>query len=284
MKECWDEGMLQAYLDGELAQELAEKAALHLRSCEPCADAAREMESEGALLTAALAPEFEVNVPTERLRSRIDDAVGQLQPNPVHAGVSSERSWLQKFTDLFDVTPQRAFSYAAVAALLIAALALSVIYLKRGEVSRGVEIADGQKPESVTPQPASNSAPLPSTVEKPNEVFIADGGPKKSPKRYARQENEKTPNLIPGERDYLKAIAALNATIKSDHRMMRPAVQVEYEHNLAVVNQAIANTRGVAQKNPNDQDTAKFVLSAYQSKVDLLTQVADTRAFNPQQK
>lgn len=284
MKECLDEGMLQAYLDGELAHELAEKAALHLRSCNPCADAGREMESEVALLTAALAPEFEVNVPTESLRSRLDDAINQLQPTPVRAKVSPERSWLQKFTDLFGVTPQRAFSYAALAALLLAAIALSVIYLKRGEVSRGIEIANIPKPESVTPKPAPNSAPLPSPVEKPNEVLIAGGGPKKSLRRYVKSENERTPNFIPGERDYLKAIAALDATIKSDHRMMRPAVQVEYEHNLAVVNEAIANTRGAAQKNPNDQDTAKFVLSAYQSKVDLLTQVADTRAFNPQQK
>ncbi|MDX6384606.1 MAG: hypothetical protein QOK48_2179, partial [Blastocatellia bacterium] len=47
---------------------------------------------------------------------------------------------------------------------------------------------------------------------------------------------------------------------------------------------AIANTRGAARKNPNDPDTAQFVLSAYQSKVDLLTQVADTRAFSLQQK
>lgn len=282
MKECLDEGMLQAYLDGELALELAQEAALHLRSCKPCGDAAREMESEVALLTAALAPEFEVNVPTNRLRSRIDDAIGQLQPNPIHARGSSERSWLQTFTDLFGVTPQRAFSYAAVAALLIAAIALSVIYVKLGEVSRGVEIAIRPKPESVTPKPATDSAPLPSPFEKPDEVVLADGRPKKSPPRHVRRDERI--NFIPGEQDYLKAIAALDATIKSDHQRMRPAVQVEYEHNLAVVNQAIANTRGAAQKNPNDQDTAKFVLSAYQSKVDLLTQVADTRAFNPQQK
>jgi hypothetical protein len=283
MKECLDEGMLQAYLDGELSHESAEKTALHLTVCKTCADAAPEMEGEAALMAAALAPEFEVSVPSERLRSRIDEAIAGLQPSPDRASVSS-RSWLQSFTDLFAVTPQRAFSYAAVAALLIAAIALGVIYLKRGDVSRGVEIANRQQPENTTPKPAPNSAPLPSPLEKLNQVLLADAGPKKSPKRYARHENERTPNLIPGEQDYLKAIAALDATIKSDHRMMRPAVQVEYEHNLAVVNQAIANTRGAARKNPSDPDTAQFVLSAYQSKVDLLTQVADTRAFNLQQK
>ena len=65
---------------------------------------------------------------------------------------------------------------------------------------------------------------------------------------------------------------------------MRPALQVEYEHNLAVVNQAIASTRDAVQKNPKDPDTAKFMFSAYQSKVELLTQIADARLFNTQRK
>jgi hypothetical protein len=282
MKECLDEGMLQAWLDGELSEESAEKTALHLTSCMTCADAAREMQSEMSLLATALATEFDVSVPTERLRNRIEDAIAELQPSPVRAQVSSGRSWLQRFTDLFAVPPQRAFSYAAVTAVLIAVVALGVIYLKRGEVSRGTEIAKRGQP--VTPAPAPASVPSPAPLETPDHTVTAENAPKKSLKRAPRRENESAPRLIPGEQDYLKTIATLDATIKSDPRMMRPAIQVEYEHNLAVVNQAIANTRGVAHKNPNDPDTAKFMFSAYQSKVDLLTQVADARLFNTQPK
>jgi hypothetical protein len=165
---------------------------------------------------------------------------------------------------------------------MIAVVALGVMYLKRGEVSRGDEIANRDQP--VTPGPASAAITSPSLVDTPDHSVIAGGAPKKSLKRHSKREDAIAPALIPGEQDYLKTIAALDATIKSDVRSMRPATQVEYQHNLAVVNQAIANTRGVAQKNPNDPDTAKFVMSAYQSKVDLLTQVADARLFNPQQK
>jgi hypothetical protein len=242
------------------------------------------MQSEMSLVAAALAPEFEVNVPTERLRSRIEGAIAELQPSSVHARSSSGPSWLQRFTDLFAVTPQRALSYAALAVVLVALVALGVFYLRRSEVSRGLEIANRQDPSKiVTPAPSSVS-PVPSPVEKREQPIVADNDPKKTLKRTPRRENNRAPELIPGEQNYLKTIAALDATIKSDTHLMRPAIQVEYEHNLAVVNQAIANTRGAAQKNPKDPDTAKFMFSAYQSKVDLLTQVADARLFSPQQK
>jgi hypothetical protein len=58
---------------------------------------------------------------------------------------------------------------------------------------------------------------------------------------------------------------------------MGPALQVEYEHSLAVINNAIAATRDVARKNPKDPQAAQFVLTAYQSKVDLMNQFADLR-------
>ena len=58
---------------------------------------------------------------------------------------------------------------------------------------------------------------------------------------------------------------------------MRPALQVEYERNLAVVDRAIAATRSAAKSNPNDPDAADFMFAAYQSKVDLLNTIADAR-------
>src|SRR6185503_5168069 len=75
MTRCLDEAKLQCYFDGELPLEMMESVTAHLASCETCAAAARELEEESALLMTALAAEFEENVPTERLRQRIDEAV-----------------------------------------------------------------------------------------------------------------------------------------------------------------------------------------------------------------
>jgi hypothetical protein len=83
--------------------------------------------------------------------------------------------------------------------------------------------------------------------------------------------------LIPGERSYLQTIARLDSTIKSNQKSMRPALQVEYERNLAVVDRAIAATRSAAKSNPSDPDAADFMFAAYQSKVDLLNTIADAR-------
>ena len=85
---------------------------------------------------------------------------------------------------------------------------------------------------------------------------------------------------MPGERSYLKTIAALDSTIKSGKKAMRPALQVEYERNLALVDRAIAATRSAAKRNPNDPDAADFMFAAYQSKVDLLNTIADARVYN----
>src|SRR5262249_18029960 len=76
--------------------------------------------------------------------------------------------------------------------------------------------------------------------------------------------------LLPGERSYLKTIAALDSSLKSKNaRPMRPSLQSEYERNLAMVDRAIAATRNAAKKNPNDPDAAEFMFAAYQTKVDL---------------
>src|SRR5262249_1860041 len=86
--------------------------------------------------------------------------------------------------------------------------------------------------------------------------------------------------LLPRERHYLQTIAKLDSTIKQDQANMRPALQAEYQRNLAVVDRAIAATRTAAKKNPNDPDAADFMFAAYQSKVDLLNTIADARIYN----
>jgi len=48
-----------------------------------------------------------------------------------------------------------------------------------------------------------------------------------------------------------------------------------------MVDRAIAATRNAAKSNPNDPDAAEFMFAAYQTKVDFLNQVADSRLFEP---
>src|SRR4030095_160342 len=89
MKECLSEEILQQYFDGELASGRMESVALHLAGCEACNSMLRELEGETNLLMSALAPEFDVVVPTERLHNRIQAAIADVEP--VHVSPAAAR-------------------------------------------------------------------------------------------------------------------------------------------------------------------------------------------------
>ncbi len=295
MRECLDEGILQSYFDGELSGDQMESATSHLASCSVCSAMARELEGEINLVSTALAHEFDGAVPTERLRQRIDAAVAGAQlasraRSKAHS--SSVRNLLQSLSALFAFTPQRAFGYAGLILVLGFAAVLGIIQWRHNPTTG---------PDYVATAPVTKTGPAreegrqePSPIVPPVTVAInspkanPDSVPTRNPSfksrmKYsvAKNRTESKVELLPGERSYLKTIAALDSTIKStSNRPMRPALQAEYERNLALVDRALAATRNAAKKNPNDPDAAEFMFNAYQNKVNLLNTVADARSFN----
>jgi len=280
--------MLQSYFDGELPASLMESATLHLASCASCAAAARELEEENALLGEAFALEFSESVPTERLRRRVDAAVAGLQI--VRPGVhqtSAVSGFFSSLSNLFSFAPQRALGYAALMVVLAFGVIFGLVKLRSSAPTVPQTIAT-KPPEisnpavataTVQPKESVNTESTPSIAQAPrnssiprrvsNKSTVATIAPKPAPVK-----------LLPGERAYLQTIAKLDSTIKQDENNMRPALQVEYQRNLAVVDRAIAASRTAAKKNPNDPDAADFMFAAYQSKVDFLNTIADARVYN----
>ncbi len=288
MRQCLDEGMLQSYFDGELPAEQLESASAHLAACGTCSAAARELENENNLLATALAPEVEAAVPTERLRQRIDAAIAGMRVVDV-SNERSTRSWFQSVASLFTFAPQRAFGYAGLAVVLMFGVVFGIVWRQAPSVGN---VASTQPTTKTTPDnPGVRSEGAVATVIETSTPIISatpsyvaqknrPGKQQVAPARQAVAEVK----LLPGERSYLKTIAALDTSIKArSNRPMRPSLQAEYERNLAVVNRALAATRNAAKKNPNDPDAAEFMFAAYQSKVDLLNTVADARVYNRQQ-
>lgn len=278
MKRCLDEAMLQSYFDGELSTSLMESATSHLASCVTCTAAARELEEENALLSEAFALDFSESVPTERLRRRIDSAVSGLQlVRPVVREPHTSSGFFSSLSKLFSFSVQRTLGYAALMVVLAFGVIFGLVKLRSSQtqplppvsaviVQPGEQLFpnnDREKAEQVTPERPRSAAPVKSRL-------VARAVPAKvAPVK-----------LIPGERAYLQTIAKLDTTIKGDKNNMRPALQVEYERNLAVVDRAIAATRNAAKNNPSDPDAADFMFAAYQSKVDLLNTIADARSYN----
>jgi len=300
MRDCIEEGTLQSFFDGELSREMMEGVASHLASCLVCTQALRELESESLLLAEALEPELSMSVPTERLRNRIDTAISGLQVVSPVATSAATPSWFRSLADLFTVAPQRTLAYAGMAAVVLLVAILGISQLNR-RTPRTPQFARTQQP-SGTSQPSngttapskdsvarlgtSQQGPTPITnQEAPTKVItpVRDRAKKGTPNQPSQSESDHV-KLLPGERSYLKTIAELDSTIKAENsaRPMRPALQAEYERNLAMVDRAIATTRTVVKKNPNDADAADFMFAAYQSKIDLLNQVADARLYNKQ--
>src|SRR5215470_10449819 len=289
MKQCLDEGMLQSYFDGELPTSLMESATSHLAACASCAAAARELEEENALLGEAFALEFSVSVPTERLRRRVDAAVAGLQiVRPLVHQPSAVSGFFNSLSNLFSFAPQRALGYAALMVVLAFGVIFGLVKL-RSSAPTAPQISGNKAPE--------NSNPAVATVSPKESVNPEGSGPAiststpRNPGIPRRVSNKSTVaksiapkpapvKLLPGERAYLQTIAKLDSTIKQDENSMRPALQAEYQRNLAVVDRAIAATRTAAKKNPNDPDAADFMFAAYQSKVDLLNTIADARIYN----
>lgn len=286
MKRCLDEALLQAYMDGELSRELTAEAAAHIAACVACASSLAEVENESAFFAAAFAPDEHVSAPTEALRSRINAAVAQLESVPEQ---KNGRGWrfggfLASLSGLFTFTPQGAVAFASVLALV--ALASVFFVAKRSQqqpASRQIARSDVDKTNS-TASSSDNStgvdAPTPAPAGRdaisPKPVRYVPRSPGKNRGSNGTFTPQPEKELLPGEKQYQTAIASLEKTIKSGgDAVLKPSVRVDYERNLALLDSTIGETRRVAAANPKDKDAVGFLMATYQSKVELLSKVAD---------
>ncbi|MDQ2856813.1 MAG: hypothetical protein M3R68_10825, partial [Acidobacteriota bacterium] len=205
------------------------------------------------------------------------------------------RRWAQSIADLFALSPQRAFGYAGLAAVVLFAITFALVRFRTvTPIQKSLEIA-AVRPNS--PPASANTPNTTAPASSQNNVTSSQHDVKLRvnsapvayrPKRAITQpasalSESAHAKLLPGERSYIKTIAALDTSMKSNHAApMRPALQSEYERNLAMLDRAIAATRNAAKSNPNDPDAAEFMFAAYQTKVDFLNQVADSRLSNRQ--
>lgn len=307
MKRCPDEGVLQAYLDGELSPEHARDAGLHVAECAACSDALSALESDDLFFASNFAPDETLSVPTEALSARIRAEIVRLESAP-EARAERASFWnfgalAATFVSLFALAPRRAGAFAG----LVAAVAFGLIFYSLQSERAPVEVASPVQ----TAELRELSPPLPSrsAVDEPvrvreearaNNLETAVGSESNSPATSgaakmvnasdgrvmrnravpsAKRPPVVEPNtevLLPGERNYREAIASLTKAVEAGgDSIMRPKVRIDYERNIAVLDRAIEDTRRVALRDPKNKEAVDFLMTAYQSKVDLLTTIAD---------
>ena len=268
MKNCIDEGTLQACFDRELAGNDAAKVAAHLNDCAQCAETARTVEAENLILSEGLSTEFAAAIPTERLRQRVDAAVAGLHFPRVPT--IRESRWHAIARSLNSFRPP---AYALVATIIVLAGFVTFTYLKNEKTAPVTAQNDSQIVIPATPKEPGDQPPTPVSTLSPQPVQVH----RTKPIRRSAPGPDAT-SLSWQERQYEYAIARLNEAI-GIQPPMRPSLRVEYEYNMALIDNAIATSRDAARKNPKDPQATQSMLDAYQSKVDLMNQVADARVL-----
>lgn len=268
MRNCIPEETLQAWFDGELPDNEAATVAAHLIECLKCAEGARTVEAENLIVSKGLATEFEATIPTDRLRERVATAVAGFQ----NAGISTARLPLsQRARELF--SSLRPLAYASIVIAVLLGGFVTFISLKKEQnppevVRREPVKVPSSNATASNETPPTDNASAASTAKRKGRRSIAI--------KRSRTDEPDAFSLAWQQRQYDYAISRLDEAIKVQPAM-RPSVQVEYAYNMAVIDNAIATGRTVARRNPRDPHATQFLLDAYQSKVDLMNQIANPR-------
>lgn len=282
--KCYDEGIIQAFLDGELASGLTEAVARHVSLCADCAILMATSEEESAVAYSTLEQEFNTLVPTQRLWAKINDSIKK----------EKKSFWKPLFA--FLLKPQTA---AFAGLLLVAVVSIALLAVKPDAPVNYV--AQNNPEEQITIQPISNYQPpiiqVPTLSPQVKTAQSANYIPNKNAFRavktsFVQPEINRTPlnpvvkkadvvnsaptETVSGEESYIKTIATLTQTVNNrKDEALDSSARFAFERDLAVTDDAIRQMRKQVKGNPGDEAAKQILRYSYQNKIDLLTSVAD---------
>jgi hypothetical protein len=137
--------------------------------------------------------------------------------------------------------------WPALAAGLAAAAALALWWLPADDPSEPDEMAQVSPPEATQPETKDDTPPLPPAH---------DG------------------ELLPAETEYQDAAVLLAQAIDDRREELPGDLAFTYDESVAVVDSAIKDSRAALQNNPEDEHLRQMLDDAYQTKLDLMRQVA----------
>ncbi len=274
---CFDIGIIQAFLDGELSHDELSRVSGHIAICDACAVMLAEAEDESAIVFPALEREFNTLVPTQRLWNKINDAIEVERDNtPI-----MQKAWA--FLRVALGNP----SIAVAASVLIVLGIVAAVWMNRTPANNTV--AGVKDPATTVSTPKLNntppvSAPGDTIVDPKNDALAKydqaayranDRRVVAIPAVYKATVSTSPDGYLPGEESYVKTISTLSKTVDTQKETaMRPSERIAYERDMAVVNDAIAKMKTAVKKNPKNESAKQVLYSSYQNKIDLLNSVS----------
>lgn len=254
---CKEELVELAY--GELDPRISQELRTHLESCSSCTLAWRELEAELGLFTA-YGQNSEIQ-PSAGMWTAIQSQIREIEPAP------SRPTFWQNL--LGSLTVPALIRQTAFAVLLIAASAgLTAYYFTSRRASTDAPIS--------ARVPTVDFKPIP---EKPKEKEAPAPTPdidESKPKIVKRPSDDEILDLQVrrAAREYENAIKLLDRSIAKRKSELDPDSIRQYEASLAMVNESIESSRIALREHPQDPLTARFLLSAYSRKVELMQEIA----------
>jgi len=297
MEKCFDEGTIQAFLDGELASDLSEKVACHAAACDSCAMMLAEAEEESAFAFSVLEEEFNTLVPTNRLWTKINNSIeGSKKP-----------FWQTVFARFSNPTVAAFASLLIVAGLFTAFLSLkyeddknsiATIIPDKQIVNSPISVGGSSVRQPNQSQPnvgdvteikvlSTNKDKSKFGVvkavfsEKENNRQLIKGQKpnviiNRNPKSPVEVESRTSGENLLGEESYIKTIATLEKTVDSrKDEVLRASARFAFERDLAVTDDAIKKMKAELGKNPKNEAAKDVLRASYQNKIDLLNSVAE---------
>lgn len=283
-RDCFEQGTLQAFLDGETAPELSIRITDHVADCDACAMQLAVAEEETALVFNALDRELNSLVPTQRLWSRINESI---EAEKSHASIWSR---LYALISVYVASP----SLTAAAGVLLFVGVAAFVWTSNvnepavNEISRVISPRPQVNPVSLPTQAPTSAgdtvvSDLPPVMPERNDTgrVVAMNAGLKSKRgtqaaraSYAVDIRPAEAEYIPGEESYIRTITELNDRVQAQKDVVIPvSSRVAFERDMAVVTDAIDRTRKAVRRDPNNQAARQVLYAAYQDKIDLLSSV-----------
>jgi hypothetical protein len=289
MEKCFDEVILQAFLDNELPLELSQNVARHVADCDSCAILLAEVEEETSFTFNALEQEFDTLVPTNRLWTKINESIETQSRN--------QSLWYRISNFRFQISDFK-LNMANVAAfaslLMIVGVVTVLIVVKNNNVSG--DVAEKKPPiQTVQTAKIDNTAPI---IQPPISVPVTETKPRNTANPQFRVEKANfvksepsrkpevetpivtpkpqpaAPQYLDGEESYVNTIARLEKTVDGNKdEVLKPSARFAYEKDLAVVNDTIDKMKKEVKKNPKNEGAKQVLFSSYQNKIELLNSV-----------
>lgn len=230
---------LDELLSGELAEGEAREVREHLAACTACRGELawlRTLREEARALPAEVAPPRDLwsGIAT-RLAPR--DAA-ELAPLPVAGGTRVPEE-IPGVIPLRPRAPRRPWWPLAAAALIAVALGSSTLTY--------VLLRPGMQTALVAPDAAPTS-PLPREA-RPRTALAA---------------------FAPAETEYRQAVDELAAVLATRRDRLAPETTATLERNLAIIDEAIRQSRTALEADPNSAEVAQMLSHAYDAKVETL--------------